>query len=599
MQNAAALDAPRPAVRSRRAGLRRLARASRPTLAQSALAALSALLLVLAFPDFDLWPLAWVGLVPLMLAVTRGPARGPQAFVLGWLTGTLYFYGSCWWLTHSMIHYGGIPRPVAYLLLAPVTVIVGLFPAAWALLLARAASRWGAKSLLLAPFAWAALEWARLAVTGQLWNALGYSQAYQPALIQPAGWGGVYAMSFLILTTNAAVAFCLLRKGSPRSLAASALAVALVALSIWASARASRPNHDAQLRADEDVTTAAVVIAVQPNVAPSFERTAEENDALVARHLSVSAEALRAWDEAQAARTDSGGGPRPAANPASINDAAAADVDASAAVVNSSAAAGDGSAAATRPPRVVVWPESPMNFQWANDSRFRETVAGFARAHGASVLFNSLEPAPAGGAYNSAVLVGERGELVAQYDKIRLLPFGEYVPLPWWLGGALVGAIVGDFTPGADYKLLPVGSARAGVFICFESAFPSLSREFADAGADVLINISNDGYLGRTPVLRQHLANAVFRAVENRRPVLRVTNTGITARISPRGEVSDATESFQPAARTWTITRGPGGKSFYTRHGDLFVALCAIITALLFVGSQWSVASRQSSVAPD
>ncbi|MCA1616218.1 MAG: apolipoprotein N-acyltransferase [Acidobacteria bacterium] len=559
MQNAAALDAPRPAVR-RRAGIGRLARACQPTLAQTALAAASALLLVLSFPDFDLWPLAWVGLVPLLLAVTRTPARGAQAFTLGWLTGTLYFYGSCWWLTHSMIHYGGIPRPVAYLLLAPVTVIVGLFPAAWALLLARAARRWGAKSLVVAPFAWAALEWARLAATGQLWNALGYSQAYRPALIQPASWGGVYAVSFLILTTNAAVAFALLRK-SPRSLAAAALAVALVALTVWAGARAAhRSDTDNQQTSAE--TTAAVVVALQANISPDLERSVEENDALVARHLSMSADALREWD-ATLARAAAHGRQTPDDEITRQQWRAV--------------------------PRVVVWPESPMYFAYARDARFRETVAGFAREHRTSVLFNSLEPAPAGGAYNSAVMVDERGELVAQYDKIRLLPFGEYVPLPWWLGGALVGAIVGDFTPGADYKLLPVGRAQAGVFICFESAFPSLAREFADRGADVLVNISNDGYLGRTPVLRQHLANAVFRAVENRRHVLRVTNTGITARISPRGEVADATDSFRPDVRTWTVARAAGGKSFYTRHGDLFVALCAIITALLFVSSQWSV----------
>ncbi|MDQ3907034.1 MAG: apolipoprotein N-acyltransferase, partial [Acidobacteriota bacterium] len=92
------------------------------------------------------------------------------------------------------------------------------------------------------------------------------------------------------------------------------------------------------------------------------------------------------------------------------------------------------------------------------------------------------------------------------------------------------------------------------------------------------INISNDGYLGKTPVLHQHLANAVFRAVENRRTILRVTNSGISARITPRGEVRDATDSFVPASRTWTITRAPAGETFYTRHGDLFVALCAIAT---------------------
>ena len=146
--------------------------------------------------------------------------------------------------------------------------------------------------------------------------------------------------------------------------------------------------------------------------------------------------------------------------------------------------------------------------------------------------------------------------------------------------------------PGANYTLLPLGEMRAGVFICFESAFPSIARTFTDAGADVLINISNDGYLGRTPVLRQHLANAVFRAVENRRDVLRVTNTGISARITARGEVEEATDSFQPAVRTWTVTRANGGKTFYTRYGDLFVALCAAFSILLFVSSQWSVVRR-------
>ena len=233
-------------------------------------------------------------------------------------------------------------------------------------------------------------------------------------------------------------------------------------------------------------------------------------------------------------------------------------------------------------PRVVVWPESPMNFAYARDEEFQKFVGEFARAERTSVLFNSLEPAPAGGAYNSAVLVNEAGRLVAQYDKIRLLPFGEYVPLPRWFPPAwLVSGIVGDFTPGAKYTLLPIGETRAGVFICFESAFPSIARRFTDAGADVLINISNDGYLGETPVLRQHLANAVLRAVENRRTVLRVTNTGISARITPRGEVLDATGSFQPATRTWTVTRSTAGKTFYTRHGDIFVALCAVLGVAL------------------
>ena len=123
---------------------------------------------------------------------------------------------------------------------------------------------------------------------------------------------------------------------------------------------------------------------------------------------------------------------------------------------------------------------------------------------------------------------------------------------------------------------------RAGVFICIESAYPSIARRFTNEGADVLINISNDGYLGPTAVMRQHLANAVFRAVENGRPLLRVTNTGITAYIAPSGTVLDATQGFKPEVRTWGI-RGRSGQTFYAKHGDLFVEGCAVLSLLIFV----------------
>ena len=142
--------------------------------------------------------------------------------------------------------------------------------------------------------------------------------------------------------------------------------------------------------------------------------------------------------------------------------------------------------------------------------------------------------------------------------------------------------MVVEFTSGTVFILMQLGQARAGVFICFESTVPSIAREFANDGADVLINISNDGYLGPTPVMRQHLANAVFRAVENDRPVLRVTNTGITAYINERGRVSDETSGFQTDARTWTVRRTARPKTFYTQHGDIFALACALVSILIF-----------------
>ncbi|MGI9105005.1 MAG: apolipoprotein N-acyltransferase [Pyrinomonadaceae bacterium] len=521
-----------------------------PTRSQCALAALSALLLIVSFPDYDLWPLAWVGLVPLLIAVANKP-DGRRAFVLGWLTGALFFYGSCWWLTHSMIHYGGLPRPLAFALLIPIVVIVGVFPALFTFALARLCARWGNVALLLAPFLWVASEWARFGLTGQLWNAIGYSQAFHPALIQTATWGGVYAVGFFLVVVNAVVALILLQRDVP-SFNIAVLVLIAVGLVFARTELSVFDMPDSGSSGDQAYT---VIIAIQPNVSVNFGRSMEETATLVDRHLTMSTDALRAWEQKQDAEA------KREVEGSTLTGASTHSYD---------------------PSRVVIWPESPMNFTYAKDAEFRELVGGFARREHTSVLFNSLEPAPGGGGYNSAVLVNEAGRLVAQYDKIRLLPFGEYVPLPRWFPGAwLVSSIVGDTTPGANYTLLPIGETRAGVFICFESAFPSIARTFTDAGADALINISNDGYLGRTPVLRQHLANAVFRAVENRRPVLRVTNTGISARITPRGEVEDATESFQPAVRTWTISRATGGKTFYTRHGDLFVALCAVISILM------------------
>ena len=384
--------------------------------------------------------------------------------------------------------------------------------------------------MFLAPLLWSALEWGRLGTTGQLWNAIGYSQAYHPLLIQTARWGGVYAVGFLIVFVNAAIAFALLKRNA-RGLSITSGAI-LLAVGLILLADRTSPFRQWNIKDPE-----AIVVAIQPNVPMDIVKSDEDMRKLTTRHLEMSEYALRQLpDDAK--------------------------------------------------PRLVIWPESPMNFAYGGDSELRKIVAAFAQANNASVLLNSQEVAPNDGIYNSALLINQQGSLVAQYDKIRLLPFGEYVPLPQWLPGAgLIRAIVGDFTPGTKYGLMPVGPVRAGVFICIESAYPSIARRFTAEGADVLINISNDGYLGPTAVMRQHLANAVFRAVDNGRPLLRVTNTGITAFITPAGEVRDATPGFRPDVRTWTIARNASAPTFYAAHGDLFAAGCFLVSLLVFVFS--------------
>ncbi|MDT5262951.1 MAG: apolipoprotein N-acyltransferase [Acidobacteriota bacterium] len=535
-----------------RAGLKLLstrARAALPTLAESASAIASALLLLFAFPDFGAWPLAWVALTPLLYRIARRP-RAPQSFLSGLLMGTLFFYTSCHWLTFPMIRYAEIPAWRAHILLLPLALAGGFFPALFALALSRLCARWGASALLLAPPVWAACEWARLGVIGQLWNAVGYSQAFTPALIQAARFGGVYAVSFLVLAFNAALAYVLLKR-TPRSALASLAVVVCVALLILAFDRTRAPQTLSG--------TAAVVVAVQPNVIPDFNRSESEYDALKRRHFELSERALDALDESGAVGS------------------------ATASTAQGNATGEVNSVGVSPPPRVVVWPESPMNFSFDRSRSFREEAMRFVSERRASLLFNSLEPVAGGGGYNAAVLINEKGLLAAQYDKIRLMPFGEYVPLPRWMPGAdSLRGVVGDFTPGERYNLIPLGEGknrpRAGVFICLESAYPYITRRLTREGADVLIEITNDAYQGDTAVLRQHLSNAVFRAVETGRTLLRVTNTGVSARITPRGEVSDETGRFQEAVRTWPVARSDGGETFYARFGDSFVAACACLS---------------------
>jgi apolipoprotein N-acyltransferase len=234
-----------------------------------------------------------------------------------------------------------------------------------------------------------------------------------------------------------------------------------------------------------------------------------------------------------------------------------------------------------RPPATVIFPESPMNFMYGDDPETKKFINDFAARNNVSVLFNSAEPNKADNKYfNSAVLVGPEGKMIGQYDKIYLLPFGEAVPTPLQ---SIVPAFVGSFSYGSEYDLLPVGDAKAGVMICFESHFGALSREYVRNGADVIIEMTNDGYLGPTPVLRQHLANAVFRAVETNRPVLRVTNVGITAYINERGEVLDAAEPYTEATRVWSVSKSDGSQTFYVKYGDWFAWLCSIVTTAMLV----------------
>jgi apolipoprotein N-acyltransferase len=236
-------------------------------------------------------------------------------------------------------------------------------------------------------------------------------------------------------------------------------------------------------------------------------------------------------------------------------------------------------------PDLVIWPESPAPF-FGNDLRFHQTLSTIATDAHAYVLAGTLgivRGADASQIYNSAELVAPNGDWVARYDKIHLVPFGEYVPFKDLFSFAKkLTKEVGDFVPGTERLVLPVHSYKMGTFICYESIFPDEIREFANHGAGLLVNISNDGWFGETGAPFQHLRMARMRAIENQRWVLRSTNTGVTASIDPYGRV------VQQARRNARVALDmPYGvitsTTFYTRHGDWFAWFCAVTYAIIAV----------------
>src|SRR5439155_4346184 len=287
MHDAVAFSAPNKEHSTR---LLAIVRASTPALAETLLASGSALLLVLSFPDFDLSFLAWFGLVPLILA-TSTTDKSARAFLLGLLWGSIFFYGSCWWLTYPMIYYarvshdGHIPAWLAYLLLLLPVLLVALFPAFFCLLLFRVIRRFGLAAILIAPLLWVSVEWIRYTITGLAWNAIGYSQAFHPLLIQTARWGGVYAVTFFVLAVNITFAFLILRR-SRRSLFGSAIVLLGATLIILAS------SYDLNReRPKSDPNTETLIIGVQPNV-PMAEIDEITSGRLLEQHLQLSNRAL-------------------------------------------------------------------------------------------------------------------------------------------------------------------------------------------------------------------------------------------------------------------------------------------------------------------
>ena len=504
---------------------------------------LSAGLQILIFPLPNLYVLCWVALTPLLIALLHArvpntlqlregikllPATPLQGFLLAYVCGILWYAGTCYWIYRTMRQYGGVNAPAAVGILILFCLYLALYHGLFGLLISLLAgdSPFSRRALLIAPCAWVAVELARTRITGFPWDLLGTCQVDNVPLSRIATVTGVYGLSLEIMIVGSAwAAAFLVRREKRNQLLLAAIAASLVL-------QAGRLIPAPALPADK------VATLVQANI-PILEGSD--------------------WTREYFTTT--------------LHD-----------LGNLSA-----HSSANPKPNLIVWPESPAPF-YSSDPLFRNAVSSFARESNAWMLVGSIginSMGTGGGQasefYNSAQLVSPTGDWSSRYDKMHLVPFGEYVPFKRMF--AFAGGLtkeVGDFSPGVSREPLEADGAKLGVFICYESIFPDEIRQFAAQGAQVLVNVSNDGWYGDSGAYAQHLKQARMRAVENARWLLRDTNTGVTASIDPYGRIV-----ARVPRKVRTALEAPYAPSnattFYTRHGDWFAYLCAIITAVALV----------------
>jgi apolipoprotein N-acyltransferase len=505
---------------------------------------LSSVLQVVIFPLPGLYILSWVAFAPLIVAVLRArpvgaleidgslnleAAKPMQAFLLAYASGILWYAGTCYWIYDTMHRYGGLSAPLALLALFLFCFYLGLYHGLFGLLLSLAAGpgRDNRTVLVAAPFLWVAVELARTLVTGFPWNLLGTAQVDNISLSRITSWTGVYGVSFEIMLVNVAVASAFL---VPKKRRSTLLIASLVAAAVL---QAGRLVEAPAVPADR------AALLVQENI-PVDASWTRDNFQRTLRELAD----LSVKDVTNAA-----------------SDSKTGKID------------------------LIVWPESPAPF-FSSDPLFRDPVSQMAREAHSWVVTGAIGSTPAAHSgtsasqvFNSAAVISPAGDWTARYDKVHLVPFGEYLPFPRLL--AFAGGLtkeVGEFQRGVSRAPLVAGDTSLGVFICYESVFPGEVREFADHGAQVLVNLSNDGWYGDSGAYAQHLNQTRMRAIENDRWILSATDTGVTASIDPYGRTVARLPRKERGALVAPYALN-SVTTFYTRHGDWSAWLCAIISA--------------------
>lgn len=500
-----------------------------------ALALLSGILLILIFPQWNIKEFAWISLVPLLWAVQGKKAY--KGFLLGSLSGFVFNLGLVYWVTVSMTTYGKLPMVLSVLVLILFALYLSMFVSLPVCCSCYVEEKQGIEIAHTLPFFWIASEQVRSwFLTGFPWESLGYSQFTVLPVIQIADITGVYGVSFLLVMVNCTVFSLLVSLIYKRAISYKKMVVAFMLLIIslgYGWVRLSLVKQDQGV--------AIKVALIQGNIPQDVK-----------------------WDPAFLDKT----------------------MEIYSRLTMKTA---------PQKPELIIWPEAATPFYFQSEKPYQEQVATLMSKTGAYLLLGSPaweRTADSMQYFNSAFLVSPDGRIQGRYDKIHLVPYGEYVPLKQFFPfiEKMVEGI-GDFSSGKETAVLHFPGGAFGTLICYEIIFPDLVRKFAKNGATFLVNITNDAWFGRTAAPYQHLSMAVLRAVENRRPVARAANTGISAFIDADGSIMQSTDLFTPAAITGIILKRTV-KTFYTWYGDVFAYLCIVISFVLFLRPMVSLIKR-------
>ncbi len=498
-------------------------------------AATSGLLLTLAFPKFDQPILALFAIVPLLL--TLRSAAFSEGLRLGFVTGLVHFVSLVYWAAYTMKIYGHLPLYLCIPLLLLLAAYLALYPALFAgltTLIQRPV--W---LLICIPAFWTASEYLRASLfTGFPWELLGYSQYSNLPFIQIVDITGVYGISFWLALINAAVLLASLGLRRQRwqsqpvsrgSIVGAGLVVLTLSCFLWGYGQT-------RIRTiDQEISRAAYrkISVLQGNIDQNKKWDRKFQKATLAQYNALSLQA------------------------------------------------------GLKKPHLIVWPETATPFFIGHNRSLTALLQTGIRQTRTDHLIGTptaIRNNTHTAYHNSALLFDARAEPGDHYEKVHLVPFGEYVPFKKWLPflGKMV-AQVGDFIPGPAGKAIAWQDLHLGVQICYEIIFPALSRAMVQNNTDILINITNDAWFGKTSAPRQHFSMAVFRAIENRRALARAANTGISGFIDPAGRIIAASELDTATTLTKALPLMTTA-SIYTAIGDIFALGCLIVT--LFVIAQ-------------